>query len=167
MKKRVFLILIWSVAALLQALPGLEGPVSAQSPEPASPTAASPEDASPTPAPTDLLEGVIMTRAPEPTATPGRIEQQVEEVVEIVGLARATFLGISVVDWINLAISLLYVLAGYLIGTWLIRSILLRVVRRTRTEFDDRILETVVGDVRWLVVILALYLATMRLTFAS
>ena len=124
-------------------------------------------DESPAPEPTDLLEGVITTRTPEPTATPGRFEQQVEELAETVGLSGATFLGISVVNWANLAISLLYVLVGYLVGTWLIRSVLSRVVRRTRAEFDDRLLEAIGGEVRWLVVILALYLATGRLTFVG
>jgi MscS family membrane protein len=124
-------------------------------------------DESPTPEPTDLLEGVVTTRTPEPTATPGRFEQQIEELVETVGLARTTFLGISVANWASLAISLLYVLAGYLVGTWLIRSILPRFARRTRTEFDDRLLEAIGSEVRWLVVILALYLATGRLTFVS
>jgi hypothetical protein len=46
------------------------------------------------PTPTDPLEGVSMTKTPEPTATPGRIEQQVEELAKTVGLARATFLGL-------------------------------------------------------------------------
>ncbi|MGD8903342.1 MAG: hypothetical protein PVH95_12745 [Anaerolineae bacterium] len=95
-------------------------------------------DESPTPEPTDLLESVVTTRTPEPTATPGRFEQQIEELVETVGLARTTFLGISVANWASLAISLLYVLAGYLVGTWLIRRVLRRIVRSTPTEFDDR-----------------------------
>jgi MscS family membrane protein len=123
-------------------------------------------DESPTPAPTDLLEGVITTRTPEPTATPGRFEQQVEELVETAGLAGTTFLGLSVANWANLAISLLYVLVGYLIGTGLIRYVLPLVVRRTQTRFDDRFLRAIVGDIRWLVVLLALYIATNRLTFA-
>ena len=117
--------------------------------------------------PTDILEGVVMTRTPEPTATPGRVEKQVEELVDTVGLGRATFMGISVINWVNLAISLLYTFVGYAIGTWLIRRVLTRLVRRTATGFDDRLLESVGGGVRWLVVLLTLYLATIRLTFLS
>ena len=124
-------------------------------------------DQEPTPEPTDLLEGVIVTRTPEPTATPGRVEQQLHELAETAGLSRVTVLGLSVASWINLAISLLYVLAGYLIGTWLIRRVLTRLVRRTVTEFDDRLLAAVGGGVRWLVVMLTLYLATIRLAFLS
>jgi MscS family membrane protein len=84
-----------------------------------------------------------------------------------VGLARTRFLGISVADWSNLAISLLFVLAGYLIGTWLIRRILPRVVRRTPTQFDDRFLEAVGSQLRWLVVLVIVYLDIVRLTFVS
>jgi small-conductance mechanosensitive channel len=160
MRKRVFLILIWSFAVSLLALPILPDLILAQSPEPPSPT-----DPTPAPTATDLLEGVIITRTPEPTATPGMLQQQVEEVVETVGLAQTSFLGFSVVNWINLAISLLYVLVGYLIGTGLIRYVLPLVVRRTQTQFDDRLLAAIVGDIRRLVVILALSLATNRLSF--
>jgi small-conductance mechanosensitive channel len=119
------------------------------------------------PAPTSPLEEITSTRTPEPTATPDRLERQVEELVETVGLGRTTWLGLSVVNWTNLAISLLFVLAGYLIGTWLIRRVLPSAVRRTPTEFDDRFVEAIGGQVRWLVVLLGLYLATDRLTFLS
>jgi small-conductance mechanosensitive channel len=140
--------------ALLTLLATAGAVVSADTPEPA-------------PTPTDLLEGVIMTRTPEPTATPGRVEQQVEEVVETIGLARVTFLGFGVVDWANLAVSLLFALIVYLVGTGLLRWVLPVLVRRTPSEFDDQLLEAVFADVRWLLVVLALYAANMRLTFVS
>jgi len=184
MGKRFLLVLTLSLATLL-ALSSVAGHRSlasqatsatpetspAQSTAPSTAGSATPapeggQEPTPEPAPTDVLEGVVMTRTPEPTATPGRVEQQVEELVQTVGLARTTFLGLSVVDWINLAISLIYVLVGYMLGTWLIRSLLPRIVRRTRTEFDDRALETIGGGVRWLVVLFTLNMATARLTFA-
>lgn len=99
MKTKLLLVLILSVAALLVLFSTVGCVASANPPEPASPT-----DESSAPAPTGLLEEVIVTRTPEPTATPGRIEQQVEELAETVGLARTTFLGLSVVHWSNLAI---------------------------------------------------------------
>ena len=162
MKRKALLVLIASVAALLLAMSDRQVPVSAQTPPPPSPTAATPEATA-----TDLLEGVIVTRTPEPTATPGLIQLQVEEMVEAVGVAGRTLLGLSVVDWTNLLISLLYVVAGYLLGTWVIRYLLSLVVTRTRTEFDERLLESVGPDVRRMVVLLALHLATDRLIFVS
>jgi len=155
MKRRAILVLIGSVAALLLAISVRQVPVSAQTPPPPSPTA------------TDPFGGVITTRTPEPTATPGLIQQQVEEMVEAVGVAGRTFLGLSVIDWTNLLISLVYVVAGYLLGTGLIRYLLPLLVARTRTEFDERLLEAVGPDVRRFFVILALHLATDRLLFVS
>jgi MscS family membrane protein len=171
--KRRFLILILSLAALLAlSLAGGDQALAIQAepatPEPAEPAQPTPEgDQNPEPAPeaTEILEGVVMTRTPEPTATPGRFEQQVENLVERVGLGQAAFLGVGVVDWLNLAISLLMVLAGYLAGSWLIRAFLPRIVRRTQTTFDDQSLAKIANDVRWLVVLLALQVATSRLTF--
>jgi len=135
MGKRFLLVLTLSLATLL-ALSSVAGHRSlasqatsatpetspAQSTAPSTAGSATPapeggQEPTPEPAPTDVLEGVVMTRTPEPTATPGRVEQQVEELVQTVGLARTTFLGLSVVDWINLAISLIYVLVGYMLGT--------------------------------------------------
>jgi small-conductance mechanosensitive channel len=91
----------------------------------------------------------------------------VTALVARAGLARTTFLGLSVTDWVNLAISVFVVLVGYLLGTWLIRRLLPRVVRRTPSPIDDAILEAVGPDVRWLVVVLGLGFATSRLVFVN
>jgi small-conductance mechanosensitive channel len=172
-RKRQFLILILSLAALWAlpltgwgpALAFQDEPATPEPAEPAQPTPEGDQNPEPTPEATDILEGVIVTRTPEPTATPGRTEQQVENLVESVGLGQAAFLGVSVVNWLNLAISLLMVLAGYLAGTWLIRAFLPRIVRRTQTTFDDQSLAKIANDIRRLVVFLALQVATSRLTF--
>ena len=125
-----------------------------------------PEAEAPEPTPTALLDAVISaTRTPVPTATPDLIAEGVERVTEATGLAGESFLGLEVEDWINLVISILLVVIGYLVGTWLILSILRRLVRRTETEFDDRFLEAVGSDIRWLVTIFILDFATQRLTF--
>jgi small-conductance mechanosensitive channel len=121
----------------------------------------------PEPTATSLLEGVVETRTPEPTATPGRTEQKVEQLAARAGLLGTEFLGVPATDWINLGISLLYVLAGYLIGTWLIRGILPRLVRRTPTELDDAFLAQAGPGLRWLVVVVMLQIATTRLGFLS
>jgi small-conductance mechanosensitive channel len=121
----------------------------------------------PEPTATGLLDEIIATRTPEPTATPGRIEQEVTQLAARAGLLTTRFLGLTVVDWVNLGISLAYVAIGYLIGTWVIRRLLPRVVRRTPATFDDRLLQATGPDLRWLVVTLTLSWATQRLTFFS
>jgi small-conductance mechanosensitive channel len=91
----------------------------------------------------------------------------VEEVAAESGLAHTYFLGLSTSDWINLGISLLLVVLSYLAGTVLIRRILPPVVKRTPAGLDDRLLEKLGPDLRWLLVVLSLRFATDRLTFVS
>ncbi|MFN2292575.1 MAG: mechanosensitive ion channel domain-containing protein [Anaerolineae bacterium] len=125
------------------------------------------ETSEPEPTPTSLLDGIIETRTPVPTVTPGWIERRVNRFTIQRGLALTEFLGLSASDWINLGISLIYVVVGYLLGTWLIRRILPRLARRTDTEFDDLFLDQAGPGLRWLVVLYILQFATRRLTFVS
>ncbi len=125
------------------------------------------EGGEPEPTATGVLEGIVQTRTPVPTATPGPIVGGVDRLAARAGLTRAEFLGLQATDWINLVISLLFVLAGYLLGTWLIRRILPRLARRTATRFDDVFLAQSGAGVRWLVVLFILQFATDRLAFLS
>jgi len=113
------------------------------------------------------LDGLIATRTPDPTATPGLVSEGVTEFTRDMGLAGQSFLGLAVEDWINLGISLLFILASYLIGTWLILRLLPPLARRTATKIDDTLLQDVGPDIRWLVVIPILQVATNRLIFIS
>jgi len=108
---------------------------------------------------------IISTRAPEPTATPGPLIRAVSDVLASTRMNNVKILGLPTSDWINLAISILMVAFGYLVGTWVIRRALPRAIRRTPTSYDDAALEVAGPDVRWLVVLLALHFATIRLTF--
>jgi small-conductance mechanosensitive channel len=121
----------------------------------------------PEPTPTRLLDAIIGTRTPEPTATPDRIEEAVVDLALRAGLGWPQFLGLSVVDWINLGISALIGLAGFLLGTLLIAVILPRVARRMQDQAVQAILEATGPGLRWLIVCLSLYYATLRLTFVQ
>ena len=156
----------------LAVLSGAVGIAHAQTTEPLSapestPNSATPTSETPVPIATSVLDEVITTRTPEPTATPGRVEQQVTELTARVGLAYTRFLGLRVTDWINLGISLLIVVVAYLLGSLLIRRVLPKLVQRTESTFDDRLLKTAGPDLRWLVVIFLLDYATKRLTFVD
>lgn len=105
------------------------------------------------------------TRTPEPTATPDAIAEAAETIAQGTGLAGTTLLGLSIVDWFNLGASLLIVLAAYLLGTWMIRWLFPRLVARTKTDLDERLLQVAGNDLRWLVVVLILRFATARLGF--
>ena len=121
----------------------------------------------PAPTATGILDELLPTRTPAPTATPGLIERGVEEVAAQTGLAYTYVLGLSTADWINLGISLFFILLGYLAGTLLIRQILPPIARRTPTDLDDRLVEKIGPGLRWLVVVFVLQFATARLTFVG
>jgi small-conductance mechanosensitive channel len=113
------------------------------------------------------LLDTVATRTPMPTATPGVVAQQVERIAVETGLEDETFLGLGVDDWINLGISVLLVALGYLAGTWIIRRVLPRAVKKTTIELDDRLLAASGPELRWIVVVVALFFGTTRLTFVS
>jgi small-conductance mechanosensitive channel len=87
------------------------------------------------------------------------------QLVVRAGLSRVTFFGLTAADWASLGVSILYIVAGYLVGTWGIRRLLPRLARRTATPFDDALLKTAGSGLRWLVVLFAVHQATGRLTF--
>jgi len=162
-----------------EATPALEVPQATPSLVPASTAEAAPEQiegvtaeatdegSEPEPTATGLLEGIVETRTPVPTATAGPIASGVEQLAAEVGLAGTEFAGLRAPDWINLGISLLFVLSGYLLGTWLIHRALPRLARRTQTGFDDAFFKMSGSSLRWLVVVFALQFATERLTFVG
>ena len=172
MAKRVLLPIALIVIAMLVSLPSFGQVVFAQTPPPG-PTpetttgSETPTGDRPAPIASRVPEGAGLTRTPEPTATPGLIVEAVSAVTEKSGLAGQSFLGLPAEDWISLGISLLIVLVGYLVGTWLIRRVLPRVVQRTGTELDDHLVQSIGPDLRWLVVVLALEFATRQLGILS
>ena len=112
----------------------------------------------------DVYE-IIATRTPAPTIMPGAIEDAVEGFIETVGIEDFSFLGLSSVDWINLAISIILALFLYRVGMWLIQSLLRRVVERTATDLDDRFLTAMNDQIRWFITIFAIEIALLRLQF--
>lgn len=107
----------------------------------------------------------LPTRTPAPTATPDALAEGVDQIIQRLDLSRRSLLWIQYEDWFNLGLSVLLVIAGYLIGTWLIRWVFPRLVKRTKTVLDDRLLATAGDQVRWLAVLLILQFATNRLSF--
>ena len=115
----------------------------------------------------DVLTEIVVSRTPQPTVTPGLIAEEVSEFAYETGLARISFLGLAGDDWINLGISVLLILSGYALGTWLTRRLLRQAVRHTSPEFGDVFLKAIGPPLRWLIVTLALHIATIRLNFVS
>ena len=69
-----------------------------------------------------------------PTPTAGVVQIAVEQLATDLGLAGKTFLGLTTDDWINLALSGLVVLFGYLVGGKLLFSLLKRLITSNRDQ---------------------------------
>jgi len=114
----------------------------------------------------DNVVEVVASRTPQPTATPGPIDEVVSNVAETTGLDRVAIFGLTGEDWVNLAISIIFVfLVGYVLASWLVRGALRWLVKRTQSDFDDRLLEATNREIRWLVTLIAAKYATDRLQF--
>jgi MscS family membrane protein len=111
--------------------------------------------------------GVFQTREPQPTATPGFITETVDVIADRINVSDVTFLGLTGEDWINLAVSLFMLFIVYLIGSW--AASLLRRWGAPYLKDDDSkaILAKVSGTLKWLIVLFALHLSTIRLIFLN
>ena len=90
----------------------------------------------------ESIVGVVASRTPQPTATPGPVDEVVSDVAETTGLDQVAIFGLTGEDWVNLAISILMILlVGYVLASWLVRGALRWLARRTKSDFDDRLLE--------------------------
>jgi MscS family membrane protein len=110
---------------------------------------------------------IIASRTPIATATPGQIGLVIEQFGNQLGLDEITFLGLSVSNWMNLALSTVIGILIYYLGMWIIRKILRHLVARTPTEIDDLILSHVDDQLNWLVIIMAIQIAILRLQFVG
>jgi len=160
-KSNLYAVLL--VAGLLLLLFVFGQTALAQTPEPIG----TEESESVEPTATSLMDEIVITRTPEPTVTPGAIYQEVENLAAATGLNEKYALGVSGTDWINLVVSVLFVLAAYLLGTVLIQGVLPKVVGRTPSTFDDELLQKIGPSLRWLLVVLVLNFATRRLAILS
>ena len=75
---------------------------------------------------------IVVTPTLAPTPTPGPVDNLVTELIEDTIIADFSFLGLTSENWINLAISLLVILLGYVVAGWLIGVGLRWLVRRRR-----------------------------------
>lgn len=113
------------------------------------------------------VASTVTSRTPVPTPTPSRVDQTINQFTESVGIAGDTFLGLTATDWINIIISVLIVLLGYLLGGKVLTHVLRWFVGRTGMTLDDKLLNDIGEELQWLVVIFFARYAVMRLEFIT
>jgi small-conductance mechanosensitive channel len=131
-----------------------------------------PEETAP-PAEGESVESVqdvataVSERTPVPTPTPDRIKSQIDEVTTQTGLAGRTFLGLPIEDWINIGVSGLIILVGYFIFIKLLMRIPRWIAKRHEVELDDEFLILIARYLNWLLLLLLIRFAVLRLDFLS
>ena len=156
--------------------------VSACATQPASPTAtvaAPTASAAPTPETTSppaddsgetTAEGVpatVASRTPQPTPTPGKIDQGIDNLATSLGLSGKTFLGLPADDWLSLAFSALIVVVGYFLGFKLLVWFLKWIARRTSRKFNETVLKDIEPELKLLLLVIFTNFAVQRLDFLS
>ena len=121
----------------------------------------------PTSAATVAEEGEEPPSARQLFTIEGPITQWVSDFAAKNGLDQIFFLGLSVEDWINLALSILFFFLIYIFGKWLIYRGLKYILKRTSIESDEALLEEIRPQITWLVLTIALQLSLARLSFLS
>ena len=128
------------------------------------PVAVVPEN---TAAPPEGESQIVTTPTPEPTATPGIIEDAVSDIATATGLDRQIILGLTGEDWVNILISLGIALVGIFIVTRLVYLLLLWIAKRAPGERASIFLKAVQFQIRSFIGIFILQYATNRLIFLS
>jgi MscS family membrane protein len=128
------------------------------------PVAVVPEN---TAAPPEGESQIVTTPTPEPTATPGIIEDAVSDIATATGLDRQIILGLNGEDWVNILISLGIALVGIFVVTQLVYILLLWIAKRAPGERASIFLRAVQFQIRSFIGIFILQYATNRLIFLS
>jgi small-conductance mechanosensitive channel len=161
-------LVIWIMFSTLVVACGTAAPETPATPEVTGTVA--PEEFAP-PAEGESIESVedvataVSARTPVPTPTPDRIDRQIKEFTAQTGLSGYTFLGVPIEDWINLGISALVILVGYFIFIRVLMRLPRWIFNRTRLELDDDVLSLIARYLNWLLLVLFIRFAVLRLDF--
>ena len=126
-----------------------------------------------TPTPTPTRAASVTEESEEPASSrelltiEGPISQWVSDFAAEHGFDQIFFLGLSVEDWINLALSILFFILIFVSGKWLINRGLREVFKRASIEAGEEFLKIIKPQINWLVLTIASQLSLARLTFLS
>lgn len=74
------------------------------------------------------IEAAVAQRTHVPTGLPDSIEQVIYQAMHDSGLAKKRFPGLAVEHWINIGVSILFMLIGYILVIWLLFGLIDRAV---------------------------------------
>ncbi len=162
--RKIFLIL----ALLMLVSSACNSVITTETPAPIeeSPTP-TPIQETPEPQETSILSEIVVERTPIPTAQPGLIQQEVENIVVRAGLSRTQILGLNITDWIDILLSIIYLLIGSLLSSYLVKKAFQQVESRAPKDLDQQYVQKISADLRWIMIIIVIFFSIQRLNFLS
>jgi len=115
----------------------------------------------------ELIDQVVVSPTPAPTATPGPINDTVAEISDATGINTYFLLGLNGEDWLNLLVSVFIALLGIFVIVRIVYFVIRRIIKATTTQIDDQILEALGGITKWFLWILIVDYSVGRLLFIS
>ncbi|MFN2237280.1 MAG: mechanosensitive ion channel family protein, partial [Anaerolineales bacterium] len=170
-KSRTFLCLFLFAGFFSAALSSCQmnsGSFSAFSPQTTTPTSTSTPSPAQVNAPiqTPTEEQVISTPTLAPTATPGQLDNVINNLSQQSGLDRIFILGLTGQDLLNILISVIIVVSGSIAG-WFLIKLVVWLSKITPTKFDEQLVAILRLNILWFIITILLQHATARLDFLS
>jgi small-conductance mechanosensitive channel len=113
------------------------------------------------------ISAAAAERTPIPTPVPGPLGSAIEGYIETTGLAERTFLGLTTEEWIELSLSLLWIVAGYFIALPLFGRLFRWLVSNTSTQVDNTVWTAISRYAKWLVMLWIIRSSILRLGFLT
>jgi len=114
----------------------------------------------------DISEAVI-SRTPVPTPMPSYINREITEFTQSRGLAGRTFLGLTIENWIDILISVLTILIGYIWGPRLLGGLLKWISKHSPIKLEKGFPAEVAVELKRLVLLFFTSFSILRLSFWS
>jgi len=114
----------------------------------------------------DISEAVV-SRTPVPTPMPNSINRGINEFTESTGLAGRAFLGLTIENWIDILISVLTIVIGYIWGPRLLGGLLSWISKHTPIKLEKGFLAEITVELKRLVLLFFTSFSILRLSFWS
>lgn len=160
--------IILALALLILVSSACNSVITSQTPAPAVESSTStPLQETPVPQEPGILNEFINERTPIPTALPGPIQQEVEKIIAQAGLSRTQVLGLNITDWVDLFLSIIYILIGSILGSYLVKKAFQHFESRAPQGLNQEYVEKIGANLRWIVIIIVIFFSIQRLNFLS
>ena len=156
------------LALLILAFSACNSVITTETPAPIVDSPSStPIQETPEPQDTGILNELVVERTPIPTIQPGPIQQEVEKIIVRAGLSRTQVLGLNITDWVDILLSIIYILIGSILGGYLVKKAFQQVESRAPQGLNQEYVEKIGANLRWIVIIIVIFFSNSKTKFSQ